>query len=213
MRNFTLTLLACTALTFGTMGCDEGITLFPDTNGSDTTGGLDTTGTDTADTAAGTSYFAVNISDPPTISCSNNSGNHGADVDAVELIDTIGNTSVSYATNAVATWGDGNDCTGDMNTGNQDEADIYGATDGDLSGGFVALGGGFINVEFGSSEIVPAYDIQIFEVGDGDCTGCKDDTMIVGLVTSTACAFKDATCYIELSDNAVGDALIPAGGN
>lgn len=185
-------------------------------SGSEDAGGVDTSDTfkDTNDAKVPDPYIGVSISDPPDYHCANDGGNHGADLDAVELIDGILGTSYAFATEAVGFWGDGTShCGIATNTAEQVLSNVYGPPDGGLAGGYIPLGGGSINVGFGH-EITPAFEIQLHEVGADECGnfGCKDDLMIVGLVRRLDCEFEDS-CYVNLSEAAVGDALIPLLGN
>lgn len=214
MRNIITALVGC-AFAFGAIACDgEVVDPFP-TN--DTVVNNDTAVGDTVvtpDTPTTTQYFAAYVRDLPTYDCSNNSGNHGADIDAFELLDTNLGTSDGYATSANGLFGDGTEnCTGDVNTDNQVFTDVTGAPDGALAGGFVALAGGYVTAEFGSAEIVDAHTIQVFEVGVDECggSGCKDDTFEVGIATGLECDVTTNACSVLLSSTAAGDAAVPVG--
>ena len=229
MRNFMTTLLSCAALAFGAIGCDGGdpIDPFSPTNDSgnsttDTGGGSDATGstetTNPEDTSDPTKYFAVYVADITDFDCSNNSKNHGADIDAIELLDALTGTSQGFVTDAGGVLGDGsgsgNNCSGAPDATSQDPNNIKGPRDGDLSGGFVALAGGYVTGEFNSLEITDAYTIQVYEVGKDECEaqGCKDDEMLVGIATDLSCDITSNVCSLELSGSAVGDATVPVSG-
>jgi len=228
MRNFMTTLVSCAALAFGAVACDggetdpftpttdNGGTTTPDNGGSPDTGGTPDAGPG-EDTTAPTQYFAVYVSDITDFDCSNNSKNHGADIDAIELIDAVTDASAGFVTDAGGMLGDGsgsgNNCSGEPSPASQELNNIKGAPNGDLSGGFVALAGGYLTAEFGSLEITDAYEIQIYEVGTDECgsQGCKDDEMTVGIATDLSCDITSNLCSLELSSTAVGDAVVPVG--
>ena len=166
----------------------------------------DTGGTDTVQPPAG--YFAVLIEDSTTHDCSNNSKNHGADMDAMELVD--GSDSLAFADQVDGQVGDSDGSSslcGDINPDKIDLNEFKGAPDGSLSDGFVALGGGYLIAEFsGALEILPAYTLMVYEVGVNECgsQGCLDETYTVS-VTPGLTNFTDKT---TVSSTAAGTATL-----
>jgi len=221
--NLAFRIVLSSAIALTVAACDPGDTLDPNTGEPTITeadasngGGADATadvGADIED-PVGPRYFAVYVADTPDYDCSPISKNHGADIDAAELKDSLTGDSIGFVTNAAGAPGDGSaNCKGTPAADKQVPDEFVGAPDGDLSGGFVALAGGYITGEFGATEITSAYTIQIYEVGVDECgdQNCKDDPMEVGLATDASCDVFSNGCSIMLSGTAVGDATIPVG--
>jgi len=157
----------------------------------------------------GECYAAIQIADVPDHDCSANSKNHGADIDAAELFEG-GLGSLGFATEASGAQGPGTPtCADPPNSVSLTEA--LGAPDSSLSGGFVPLGGGYINLEF--AELIRSGDaVQIYQRGEDVCgfQGCKDEPMLIRFATSLPCAWGDDSCSVAVPGSWVGDAIIPA---
>ncbi len=187
-------------------------------NGTDTDGGTTLTdggSTDTttgADTTTGeTRYYAIRVDDSPNYTCSKNQKAHGADIDAVGLYD--GDTSLGWFADVTGQIGDAANCDDPVASKHTNFDEVKGAPDGTLSDGYVALGGGYVIGEFTSrTELVPAYTVQVIEVGVQECgdVGCKDEDYSVSAATDINCA--DNSCMVLLSDQAAGHATIPLTG-
>jgi hypothetical protein len=187
-------------LTFATLalGCDpiEEVADTGDVTPSDT--GPKTDGGDEPRT-----WFAVLIADkwqPGVDACtSTNQHAEGADIDGVALFDKDDNL-VGYAQVVVYKPGSGGcDHTNDKHA---QPDDAKGAPDASLSSGYVALWGGHMAVEFGdnSPKLAAGDKIEVYEVGEQTCTGCKDEDYVVYLATDANCANEAdwSTCAYEL---------------
>lgn len=87
-------------------------------------------------------------------------GAHGADIDAVALMD--GPDLVGYLD--TVDYEAGTRCTMDADFTDSDL--VKGAPDGQLLEGFVSLGGGWLTGEFDNQALIlPTYDVIVYEVG------------------------------------------------
>ena len=195
---------ACDVQSGDTDGGDTGT--FTDTAGSDALAGTDNGGG-----TGETHYYAIRVDDSPNYACSKNQKAHGADIDAVGLYD--GDTSLGWFADVTGKIGDAANCDAPVSSKHTDFNEVKGAPDGTLSDGYVALGGGYVIGEFTSrTELVPAYTVQVIEVGVQECgdQGCKDEDYSVSAATDINCA--DNSCMILLSDQAAGHSTIPLTG-
>lgn len=172
--------------------------------------GTDNGGNVGNDVTTTTKYFAVMIEDSPTYTCSTNQKAHGADMDAMELVD--GSDSLAYADTVDGQVGDlGNggasNCPDDVGASHQDLNAFKGAPDGTLSDGYVALGGGWLIAEFtGALELLPAYTLYVYEVGVAECgsQGCQDEDYRVAVTPG----LTNTTDKNTVSSSAAGTAII-----
>ena len=186
---------------------DGGGTVLTDTTPTGTDTGP--TGTDTTPTEA--HYYAIRVDDSPNYTCSPNQKAHGADIDAVGLYD--GDVNLGWFQNVTGRIGDAANCVDPVGPSHTNFDLVKSAPDGTLSDGFVALGGGYVIGEFTSrTELVPAYTVQVIEVGVWECgdIGCTDEPYSVSAATDISC--NDNSCMVLLSDLASGHATIPLWG-
>lgn len=204
-------------------------------------GGGDTTPTDTLQPdAAGdtftqdtfnptTAYYAVFLEDrsfgwtiPGTgnpNNCSRSSvGAHGADIDAVALWD--GNDLVGYL-DTIDAWHD--DRCAAQGYGRDDTDEALGAPNGTLTENFYSLSFGWLIGEFdGQAEIVPGYEMTVYEIDDDFCTtaaciGSEPYSIYVATdldCVNTGTDVDDAKnlCMVLISDTAEGTATVPLSG-
>lgn len=149
--------------------------------------------------------------DPCATSASNA---HGADIDAMELIDTDGSTVLGTLSHTFYSEGDFCD-----DTAFTDPSEAEGTPDGELDSGFVSLAGGSLTGEFGASslELLEGYSIQVYEIDDAFCAGIPScvgsEKYSVYISTDLECTKDTASCTTELiADNADGSGTfeIPA---
>jgi len=195
-------LMGVCALT--TVACDV------EDNGDDA-GTTTTTTTTEPDTTAADHYYSVIVDDSEQFDgrcATSNSGAHGADIDAIELLD--GSTSLGYLT--FVSYEAGTACTVNFNDPNK----AKGAPDGELTSGFVSLGGGHLTGEFGTSvlEIVQGYTISVYEIDDAFCAGVGggcvgSEKYSIYISSDLDCAVDDSDCTTKLlSDTADGSATV-----
>ncbi len=210
MRWLTLAVTGLTA--FGMVACEvqdgEG-----DTTQTDTSTGNDTM---EQDTSTETAYYAVFLEDLWDGRCLTSSvGAHGADIDAIGLYDENGDVL----------WVDAADNEFDSNVcpkyGYSNVNAVKGAPDGELvpdqNTTFYSLAGGWLIAEFtGQAQIIPGYELSIYEIDDaycpdtGSCVG--SEPYEIYLATDLDCVNTGANfrneCMVFLSDEAEGSVTV-----
>lgn len=146
-------------------------------------------------------YRAVLIKDHwmagPTQCSSAKQRAEGADIDSVLLSRDgvlLGTAQVVSATPGVAGCGYIN--------GHMDPNEVLGAPDGNRSTGYLSLWGGRVGVEFGpeTPAITPGTIVEVVELGDDECSGCKDEDYTVYLATDADCAYLPdwSSCAVKI---------------
>lgn len=172
------------------------------------------------DTALPIRYYAVILDDSAQFASHRSDGGdpcatspskaHGADIDAVELLDVDGVTVLDTLVHLYFVAGE----TCADNAFDDLEA-AKGAPDGDLDSGFVSLAGGSLTGEFGASslEILEGYSLRIYEIDDAFCVGVPScvgsEGYSVYVATERECTKDDADCEPELiTDESRGSSTI-----
>ena len=168
-----------------------------------------------------TQYYAVFLEDMSEVRCATSaSGAHGADIDAVALWD--GNDLVGYLDTTDADHP--TDCS---KYGFDDQNEAKGAPQANpkLTEGFYSLSFGWLIGEFeNAAEILPGYDITVYEIDDDACTaaGLNPGVNCVGSEPYAVYVAEDFdcvnatdfrnTCMVQISDEAEGTATVPLSG-
>lgn len=202
-------------------GTEDGDTISGDTN--DTTGGDTNVQPDTTPT---TEYRSIIVDDDGifqnhrqvgTDPCVTSSvGAHGADIDAVGLFESDGETLVSYFDTVQAKLG----TTCDIAAAYSDPTEAKGTPNGSLTANFVSLGGGAIAGEFvDSAQLLEDDVIVVYEVGTkcGNDTSCGgvDEGYHVWVADRQDCLDKTrASCAFRVTggEGAKGEASVPLTG-
>lgn len=122
---------------------------------------------------------------------------HGADIDAVELLN--GSTSLGFW--ATTKYQPGTMC--EIAAKYSDSNEAEGPSDGTLTENFVSLGGGRIGGEFEASslQILESYTVIVYEVGVAE--GGIDEEYTVSITEELSCLDAGQTCEsVEIGDGA-----------
>lgn len=148
-------------------------------------------------------FFAVFIDDSGFEGTCSPTGAHGADIDAVALYD--GDTRVAYLdTVELGTDSGGSSCESVADFSAASAA--LGPPDGDSSGGFVSLNGGWLVGEFEwAAEIVSGYSLRIYEVG-------SDEAYDIYIAGELGCVHSGPSfrtdCMLRIGSEVVGEATV-----
>lgn len=179
--------------------------------------------TDVVDPPLEPEYFAVLLDDSVQFPehrtdggdpCATSAANaHGADIDAIELLDSDGVTSLGTLASSVyhpATLCD--------DTAFTDPEEAESVPDGSLNDGFVSLAGGGLSGEFPASlELLAGYIIKVYEIDDAFCGGSPScvgsEKYSVYITSELDCGKDDPDCDVLLiSDEGDGSGsfVVPA---
>ncbi len=185
-----------------------------DAPGAGSAASTDATGDGTsagdAPTVAGP-FHAVLILDDADFACSVNQRSHGADIDAVALLDAEGKR-VSWWAKARMVPGDDSKCAAPLAYRFTVAREAQGGANATLDDHYVALAGGYVIGEFkDAQEITADQSVHVYEVGAS--VGGRDDPYSVWLATDLTCTpDADPPCAQLVEPRAVGESVIPLAG-
>lgn len=179
-----------------------------DTGTTTDTAGTDTAGVDNYVPPVD-EFAAVIIEDGTTWTCSDTYGAHGADIDAVQLIDNVG-AGASYWLDSVDVSNINpapSQCTKPNNY--MDPTEAKGPNDGEFSENFVSLASGWLAGEFESAMLIDkTMTIMVYEVGTKVDSRGKDEDFTLYVAQDMTCSGPGAACSVKIGTGK-GEASFP----
>lgn len=156
-------------------------------------------------------FHAVLIRDDPDFACSVNQRSHGADIDAVSLLDAEGKY-VSWWAKARMVPGDSSKCAEPLANRFTIASEAQGGANATLDDHYVALAGGYVIGQFkDAQEITSGQSVHVYEVGVA--AGGRDDPYSVWLATDLSCTpDAEPPCAALVEPHAVGESVIALSG-